>query len=374
MEQLNQHISEEHSVKSFPCDLCKFSTEEKGKLEQHFGYVHDRSMEVDEPEVVDLSNLETFFCDVCNFTSFSLEATMKHKEAKHSLTCERCTFKTLQVSTMKAHEEKHDSVLILKALQDLTKAVGAVSNDVLQMKSDSITVNNHLMRLIKDEIVQEITEKMSLKFLVFEEELLKSIQEPSEDERKNQTEEVHQADLKDVDIENKKNTEPTKKNEPTQKESKRSYAHAASSEPKVLNEQRELPKKTKTKNKHKPHNILIVADSHSRNLDYKVLEKATETKVTLATAYTVDADVDAKYPNKNFMEVTQDKLIRREYDTLIVQGGCNEISNISVTENPAPVLIKAWEEKVRTSRRKMFELATPYTQTYGWKKAALQIL
>ena len=139
------------------------------------------------------------------------------------------------MSTMKAHEEKHDSVLILKALQDLTKAVGDVSNDVLQMKSDSITVNNHLMRLIKDEIVQEITEKMSLKFLVFEEKLLKSIQEPSVDKRKNQIEEVHQADLKMLILKkNKKNTAPTKKNEPTQKES---------SEPKVLNEQRELQKR-----------------------------------------------------------------------------------------------------------------------------------
>ena len=51
--------------------------------------------------------------------------------------------------------------------------------------------------------------------------------------------------------------------------------------------------------KNTPEHILIVADSHSRNLDLKVLENSNKTKVDMAIANTVDEDIDAKYRNKN---------------------------------------------------------------------------
>ena len=103
--------------------------------------------------------------------------------------------------------------------------------------------------------------------------------------------------------------------------------------------------------------ILIVADSHGNNLDCNILEEAINAKVDMATAYTVDADVDARYKHKNFLKVVPERLVRKEYDTLILQGGCNEISNIDLTTNATPQIVRGWEEKVRRSRAKMFNLA-----------------
>ena len=103
--------------------------------------------------------------------------------------------------------------------------------------------------------------------------------------------------------------------------------------------------------------VLIVADSHANNLDRKVLEEATDLYVDMAAAYTVDEDEDAKYKKKNFLKIVPERLSKKKYKTLLLQGGCNEISNLNVSSNPSPQMVKMWEEKVIQSRFKLFELA-----------------
>jgi hypothetical protein len=117
-------------------------------------------------------------------------------------------------------------------------------------------------------------------------------------------------------------------------------------------------KTTDTETETKPScDVLIVADSHANNLDWKVLQEATGMKVDMATAFTVDEDNDAKYKHRNFLKIAPERLMRKNYKTLILQGGCNEISNIRISQNPSPQLVKKWEEKVKQSRAKMFHLA-----------------
>jgi hypothetical protein len=83
----------------------------------------------------------------------------------------------------------------------------------------------------------------------------------------------------------------------------------------------------------------------------------TNTKVDIAVAYTVDSDKDAKYPERNFTKVLPEKLKRRKYDTLVLQAGCNEISNLNVKSKFTAKDVSVWEEKVRQSRTKLFNLA-----------------
>ena len=99
----------------------------------------------------------------------------------------------------------------------------------------------------------------------------------------------------------------------------------------------------------------MVADSHSYNLDRKVFEAQTNTKLDMATAFTVDADEDARYKSKNFLKVVPERLSLRKYDTLILQAGCNEISNIKLGSSPGN--IRDWEQKVEISRSNLFQLA-----------------
>ena len=149
--------------------------------------------------------------------------------------------------------------------------------------------------------------------------------------------------------ERSKKEDRSKQEESNKKEERSSYAAKTAAKPKHPS--------TQSDEKFHPKSILIVADSHSSNLDYKVLENATNAKVDMAFAYTADGDVDAKYPHKNFLKVVPERLQYRNYDTLILQGGCNEISNIKLTTNPSSTVVREWEEKVRISRRKMFQLA-----------------
>ena len=162
------------------------------------------------------------------------------------------------------------------------------------------------------------------------------------------------------DIKKKSNEKKDDVREPNEQEDRRStvdenkkvtYASKAAVKPKDT---------CKAKNdlgKHVPCNILIVADSHSKNLDKRVLENATNSKVDMATAYTVDEDHDAYYRNKNFLTIVPQKLKQRKYDTLILQGGCNEISNVKISPRPQPEQVKQWEDKIQKSRSKMFRLA-----------------
>ena len=77
----------------------------------------------------------------------------------------------------------------------------------------------------------------------------------------------------------------------------------------------------------------------------------------IAVAYTVDKDKDAKYPAKNFLNVVPERISRKGYDTLVLQGGCNEISNLNVKSKFTAEDVKIWEDKIRISRTKLFNLA-----------------
>ena len=60
---------------------------------------------------------------------------------------------------------------------------------------------------------------------------------------------------------------------------------------------------------------------------------------------------------KNFLQIVPEKLSKDNYDTLIFQGGCNEITNIKIVPGSPATAVSEWKEKVRISRTKMFNLA-----------------
>ena len=54
--------------------------------------------------------------------------------------------------------------------------------------------------------------------------------------------------------------------------------------------------------------------------------------------------------------VVPERLHPEKFDTLVLQGGCNEVSNIKIGSDTATNKFNIWEEKVAVSRIKMFEL------------------
>ena len=102
--------------------------------------------------------------------------------------------------------------------------------------------------------------------------------------------------------------------------------------------------------------VLWVGDSHSKNLDKDIFEQYTESKIEVVTAYTVDADSNAKYKEKNLLSIVPQELNKKKCDVLFMQAGCNEISNIDCQANPTDNY-SYWEQTVFQSSEKMFDLA-----------------
>ena len=97
--------------------------------------------------------------------------------------------------------------------------------------------------------------------------------------------------------------------------------------------------------------------SITNNLDKGICERSVEQNIDVYTAYTVDADIDAKYREKNFMRIVPEKLQKKKYDTLVLQGGSIEVTNLNTREELKDKNFPAWRKKIEESSIKMFELA-----------------
>ena len=112
----------------------------------------------------------------------------------------------------------------------------------------------------------------------------------------------------------------------------------------------------KTPERSATKNVLFVGDSHSNNLDKNTFEEYTETQINMVKAYTVDADENAKYKEKNLLTIVPNELQKNEYDFLVLQSGCNEITNLNCETNPAENAA-FWEQVVYLSSEKLYDLA-----------------
>ena len=106
-----------------------------------------------------------------------------------------------------------------------------------------------------------------------------------------------------------------------------------------------------------PIKVLIVATSLTNHLDRRVCEKKTGMQIDIATAYTVDADSDARYKEKIFKKIVPDKLKYMKYDTLVLQSGGIEVTNLDTKEETKEESLQSWKKKCQTSSIKMFNLA-----------------
>ena len=95
-----------------------------------------------------------------------------HTNSEHNIVskneCNLCEFKANGKTEMKEHIEtshfSNISLYMLTTLKELTAVVRNISNDILQIKSDSIIINNDMMSLVKGDIVEEVKEHVTNKF------------------------------------------------------------------------------------------------------------------------------------------------------------------------------------------------------------------
>ena len=86
---MDQNISEVHSENLFTCQLWKFVTNDKERLEEHLNYLHERNEEIEDLTIITLYeslNSTAFNWLEYTFKSEYTEEFMKNKVGNHCLT------------------------------------------------------------------------------------------------------------------------------------------------------------------------------------------------------------------------------------------------------------------------------------------------
>ena len=103
-------------------------------------------------------------------------------------------------------------------------------------------------------------------------------------------------------------------------------------------------------------NILMVGTSLTNKLNKQVIQNVTDSKVTIGKAFTIDGKDGAVRPELNHTKVVPMELAKQEFDTLVLEGGVNEISNID-TSRDFIANIDIWKQKVANDSMNMFRIA-----------------
>ena len=80
--------------------------------------------------------------------------------------CDLCSYQALHDSDLRVHKQTiHDSQnLVLRALKELSENVRTLSNDLLDLKSNSIIIEKDIFTFVKSDIIEEINKNTNEKF------------------------------------------------------------------------------------------------------------------------------------------------------------------------------------------------------------------
>ena len=272
-KQLFEHHKSKHITQ---CDECEYSTDDREKMVNHKNYQHA---------------LIDFNCDVCNFTTRTPYVMQRHKVDVHD-DREEARFNTMQE-------------LFLTGL--------------------AAQVDNLMMAVIgsKEEVVEQLSE-IKAKNDILETELVKTREELSEMKKAfiksnvfcNDMQNDSEAMLKNVSDRCAKLEDVAEK---LSKKEKRAKDVPKSSE--------KPSNKKDAKGKHK---VTWVGTSISKVLDQKKFEHDVDVKLTAVKAYCVKEE--GRFPKDNFKAIVPRVVEAGNVDTLVLETGSIEITNMDVNK------------------------------------------
>ena len=102
--------------------------------------------------------------------------------------------------------------------------------------------------------------------------------------------------------------------------------------------------------------ILLIGDSISANVDIGALSNATQAKIITAKAYSSARDTEsnrakqaARFPDSNFTDVVPVELKKEKFQSLILQAGSVDISNLNTKDNPSEYVEYFRQETVKSA-------------------------
>ena len=99
-------------------------------------------------------------------------------------------------------------------------------------------------------------------------------------------------------------------------------------------------------------NILMVGDLLSRNLSASVVKNVTDMKFRWVEAATVEKEDD----RASFRETVETELEREPVDTLVIQGGTEEVTNLDITGDVSSKM-ESMKKTIKTSFENLFNIA-----------------
>ena len=99
-------------------------------------------------------------------------------------------------------------------------------------------------------------------------------------------------------------------------------------------------------------------------MDFDSLALDLDMDINCVKAYSVTAEsVGARFPSKNFLDVVEKELDKRNYKVLVLGGGTVEVTNLNANIN-TEINLTSFREEITTSSQKMFALAESALQTH----------
>ena len=368
-KELDIHITKEHS---FSCSVCKevFSNNIKLKehIESHKDMPQDGLDEVSDsfprsstPSLVKCDRCGKLFesqnafethicnphpatpdvyCDQCDFKSTNVKDFVAHllKEHKHFLgtyRCSLCDFESIERKPLDDHVEEFHGMLVI--MNGLAKNQAYVGESFDKFRDE---VSIALKKIIEDNNIMK--------------QELFILRQAKNDVRPEKQGAIHPSSLP-----SSRAKEPlATSSKPSIPEPKRPKQVSKPAQPRNIHPRPQATQESQKKNK-----VLLIGDSISGNVDIKVLETAMNADIKAVKAYAAIFDnvgnvakKPARFPAKNFTDVTPAELQKEPFDILLLQSGSVDITNLE-TRNKPEQNVEYFKQEVVYAAKNLFAVA-----------------
>ena len=342
--ELNNHVRKEHPI-VFPCDKCDVIFEKKQSL-----YVHYRTHKPQTSNEKFSQNCYPCDQEECEFTAKDVRTLVKHILEKHTnpaitVKCDQCDYKAKDIGALSVHKVTIHGPQEELEPKEATKMFFHLIHDAL---------------IETNELIQKISNDTQDKFnrIIETQEFLK-------DNMKNIQTEVTaiKVEANKVKGDSEKLLHETQSNlaklvgnikEGSKPKGAAENASNASNAKEVIKDDQNIKKKQK---------VAWVGTSLSKHLKKAKFEEDLDVDLKLERAYCIEDEADAFFRDKNFRVVVPKVIENDDIDTLVLQTGSIEITNIDVNaavNDPRKHIEdakKAWFDKVEKDSYNLFEVA-----------------
>ena len=325
---LNHHMEMRHKIKPLDdnmikCRRCTESFEDSKSFNKHICRKHE-------------SQAEPFPCEICGLVLATFSLLQEHMtsfHAKNRGSCRYCDHTARSEDDLKEHLiQEHENIVILHST---ASQVDALTDKAESFESFKEEVMNMFAKLLgnHNEIKQEL-------FLI-RNNLANHKPEPASDVGKHL----------------QRDKEPLKK---SYKDVVESNIRAIRKESEVHVDNHETAPNTKPL---EPGKVLWFGTSLSKPLDIQKFQKETKTTLRTVKAFGIKRQENQSYPEMTFNDIVLKVLKDEDPETIVLEGGNIEITNIDVKkalmddEKDIEDYKKEWFEKTEEDSANLFNVA-----------------